>query len=106
MHAAHREKKNWDALNKVLAPGSTVGKLSSSTTVIKESKQPEMRVRNSDVAKIGTKHERDTDLDKYADRIPPKINEKTIEQKIENHKKDHLRNDLGSQKKALKETIG
>ena len=55
-----------------------------------------VRVRNSDIAKFGTKNERDTDLAQYADRRTPKIQEKSLEQKIKNHKKYLLRKDIGS----------
>ena len=56
-----------------------------------------MRVRNSDLANFGTKHQRETDLAQYAERRPHKINEKTLE-KTQNHKKDLLGKNLGSKK--------
>ena len=53
-HESQRQKKKLDGLYEVLAPGSTVGKISPTTSVIKEPKRQEVRVRNSDIAKFGT----------------------------------------------------
>ena len=82
LHENQRQKKNLDGLYEVLAPGSTACKVSPTTSVIKEPNRQEVRVRNSDIAKFGTRAERDTDLSQYIERRPKKINEKTIEQKI------------------------
>ena len=65
-----RQKKNLDGLYEVLAPGSTVCKVSPTTSVIKEPNRQEVRVRNSDIAKFGTRAERDTDLTRYIERRP------------------------------------
>ena len=54
IHAAQRQKKNLDGLYEVLAPGSAVRKISPPTSLIKEPKWPEVRVWNSDIAKLGT----------------------------------------------------
>ena len=43
-------------------PGSAVGEISSTTCIIKEPNNPEVRVHNSDFAKFGTKNERETEL--------------------------------------------
>ena len=94
-HAANRHIKTLDG---VLAPKSTIEKVNPTTSVIKEPNRPEVQVRNSNIAKLGTKSERDTDLLHYADKRPPKISEKTLEQKILNHKKNLLRKDLGKRK--------
>ena len=51
-----------------MAPGSTVVRTSPTTTVIKEPGVPEVRVRNNDIAKFGTRAERNTDLWQYAQR--------------------------------------
>ena len=75
-----------------------MGKISLTTSVINEPNKPKVRVRNSDIAKFGTKKERDTELGQYIDRRPKKIQEKTEEQKNINTKKDLLRKDLGSKK--------
>ena len=73
-----RELRGWW---ETLAPGSTVERTSDTTTVIKEPAVPDVRVRNSDIAKFGTRAERNTDLWQYAQRSPL-LYEKTIEEKI------------------------
>ena len=73
LHAAQRQKKNLDGLDEVLAPRSTVGKASPITIVIKEPNRPEVRVRNSDIAKFGTRNETDTELGQYFDREPTRF---------------------------------
>ena len=83
LHDNQRQKKNLDGLYEVLAPGSTVCKVSPTTSVIKEPHKQEVRVRNSDIAKFGTRAERETELTQYIERRPKKINEKTLEQKIQ-----------------------
>ena len=98
LHENQRQKKNLDGLYEVLAPGSTVCKVSLTTSVIKEPNRQEVRVRNSDIAKFGTRAERDTDLTQYIERRPKKINEKTIEQKIYKHKRDLIRKNTGDKK--------
>ena len=98
IHESQRQKKNLDVLYKDLAPGSTVGKISPTTSVIKEPNRQEERVRNSDIAKFGTKNERDTELAQYIEPRRKKISEKTLEQKITNHRRNLIRKDLGSKK--------
>ena len=98
LHENQRQKKNLDGIYEVLAPGSTVCKLSPTTSVIKEPHKQEVRVRNSNIAKFGTRAERDTDLMQYTERRPKKINEKTIEQKIQKHKRDLIRKNTGDKK--------
>ena len=98
LHENQRQKKNPDGLYEVLAPGSTVCKVSPTTSVIKEPNRQEVRVRNSDIAKFGTRAERDTDLTQYIERRPKKINEKTIEQKIHKHKRELIRKNTGDKK--------
>ena len=97
-HKNQRQQKNLDGLYEVLAPGSTVCKVSPTTNVIKEPNIQEVRVRNSDIAKFGTRAERDTDLTQYIERRPKKINGKTIEQKIYKHKRDLIRKNTGDKK--------
>ena len=63
-----RSKRDLRGLWETLAPGSTVVRTSDTTTVIKEPGVPEVRVRNSDFAKFGTRAERNTDLLQYAQR--------------------------------------
>ena len=97
-HESQRQKKNLDGLYEVLAPGSTVCKISPTTSVIKEPYKQEVRVRNSDIAKFGARAERETKLIEYIDRRPQKITEKTLEQKIQLHKKDLIRKNTGDKK--------
>ena len=98
VHENQRQKKNLDGLCEVLAPGSTVCKISPTTSVIKEPYKQEVRVRNSDIAKFGTRIERVTELAQYIERRPKKINEKTLEQKIQQHKGDLFRKNTGEKK--------
>ena len=73
--------------------------ISPTTSVFKEpNRQEEVRVRNSDIAKFGTKAERDTELTQYVERRPKKISEKTIEQKINKHRRDLIRKNTGDKK--------
>ena len=95
IHENQRQKKNLDGLYEVLAPGSTVCKISPTTSVIKEPSKPEVRVRNSDITKFGTRAERETTLAQYIERRPKKLNEKTLEQKIQQHKRDLFRKNTG-----------
>ena len=55
LHESQRQKKNLDGLYEVLAPGSTVCKVSPTTSVIKEPHKLEVRVRNSNITKFGTR---------------------------------------------------
>ena len=98
IYAAHRQKRNFDGLYKVLAPGSTLGKMSPTTTVIKEPNRPEVRVRISDIAKFGTRNERRRTRSTSRQATEKKKQENTLEQKIINHKNALLRKDLGSKK--------
>ena len=66
-------------------------KVSPTTSVIKEPHKQEVRVRNSDIAKFGTRAETDTDLAQYIEKRPKMINEKTVEHKIYKHKRDFIR---------------
>ena len=54
-HINKGQKRNLDGHYKVLAAICTVGKLSPTTSKIKESSKQEMRVRDADVAKFGKK---------------------------------------------------
>ena len=58
LHDNQRQKINLDGLYEVLAPRSTVCKVSPTTSVIKEPNRQEVRVRNSDIAKFGTRADR------------------------------------------------
>ena len=87
-----------DGLYEVLAPGSTVGKISPKTSIVKEPNRPEFRVRNSDIAKFATRNERDTELGQCIEQRPTKIHEKTLEQKNTNHRKYLVCKNLDSKK--------
>ena len=82
-----RSKKDLQGLWETLLPGSTVVRTSPTTTVIKEPGVPEVKVRNSNIAKFGTQAERTTELWQYAQRRPLPYN-KTTEEKISQHTKD------------------
>ena len=81
-----RSKRDLRGLWETLAPGSTVVRTSDTTTVIKEPGVPEVCVPNSDIAKFGTRAERNTDLWEYAKRRPLPYG-KTTEEKISQHTK-------------------
>ena len=72
--------------------------ISPTTSVIKEPYKQEVRVRNSDIAKFGTRAEREMELAQYIERRPQKINEKTLEQKIQQHKRNLFRKNTGEKK--------
>ena len=80
-------KRDLRGLWETLVPGSTVVRTSDTRTVIKEPGLPEVRVRNSDIAKFGTRAERNTEIWQYAQRRPLPY-EKTTEEKLAQHKKD------------------
>ena len=76
-HLHKRSKKNLDGLYEVLAPGSVVQKTDQYTSVIREPGKVEVTVRNSDIAKFGTREERKTKLTEYINRRGPRTHEKT-----------------------------
>ena len=82
-----RSKRYLRGLWETLAPGSAVVRTSDTTTVIKEPGVAEVRVRNSDIAKFGTRADRKTDLWQYAQKRPLPY-KKTTEEKISQHVKD------------------
>ena len=61
-------KRDLRGLWGTLAPGSTVIRTLPTTTTIKETGVPEVKARNSDIAKFGTRAERNTKLWQYAQR--------------------------------------
>ena len=87
-----RAKRQLAGLYEVLKPGSFVTKSSPTTTIINEPGRAPVKVRDSDLAKFGTKAERSTNLWVYAQRRPAPY-EKTTEFKIAKHS-----NDLNKQK--------
>ena len=82
-----RSKRGLRGLWETLAPGSTVVRTSPMTTVVKELGVLEVRVRNSDIPKFGTRAERNTVLWQYAQRRPLPYEKTTID-KIAQHTKD------------------
>ena len=88
-----RAKRQLARLYEVLQPGSFVTKSSPTTTIIYEPGQSPVKVRDSDLAKFGTKAERSTNLWAYAQRRPAPY-EQTTETKIAK-----LSNDLKKQKR-------
>ena len=83
-----RSKKSLDGLYEVLAPGSSVVKTDTYTSVIKEPRKREVTIRNSDLAKFGTKAERQTGLQIYANRRPKVTSGKITEELINQHAKE------------------
>ena len=83
-----RSKKSLDGLYDVLAPGSSVIKTNEHTSVIKEPGKKDVTIRNSNLAKFGTKAERETELQEYANRRPKLPTGKTTEELIRHHAKE------------------
>ena len=94
-----RSKRDLRGLWETLAPGSTVLRTSDTTTVVNEPVVPEVCVRNSDIAKFGTRADRNTDLWEYAKRRPLPY-EKTTEKKISQHTKELKKKFRGKSKFA------
>ena len=86
-----RSKKSLDGLYEVLAPGSSVIKSNAYTSIKKEPWKREVTIRNSALAKFGTKAERQTDLRNYADRKPEVPTGKITEDLINQHAKEARR---------------
>ena len=76
-----RAKKQLSGLYEVLKPGSYVTKSSPTTNIINKPGRSPVKVRDSDLAKFGTKAERATNLWTYAQRRPAPY-EQTTETKI------------------------
>ena len=89
-----RAKRQLPGLYEVLQPGSFVTKFSPTTTIINEPGRSPVKVRDSDLAKFGTKTERSTNLWTYAQRRPAPY-EQTTETKIAKHS-----NNLKKQKRG------
>ena len=93
-----RSKKSLNGLYEVLAPGSFVIKTNEHTSIIKEPGKGEVTIRNSNLAKFGTKAERQTDLKCYADRRPKVPWCKITEDLINHHAKEAKRKLEGNKK--------
>ena len=81
-------KKSLDRLYEVLAPSTSVVKTDTYISVIKEPGKRDVRIRNSDFAKLGTKAERQTELQLYANRRPKAPTGKITEDHIIHHAKE------------------
>ena len=81
-----------------MAPVSVVQKTDQYTSVIREPGKVEVTVRNSDIAKFGTRDERKTKLMEYLNRRVPRIHEKSTEAKIFSHIKMSTRIQKGDRK--------
>ena len=99
-----RSKKSLDGLYDVLAPGSSVVKTDTFTSVIKEPGKRDVTIRNSDLAKLGTKAEHQTELQFYANRRPKITTGKTTEELISHHAKE-LRKNLEGGKRMKHRTL-
>ena len=84
--------------SEVLAPGSSVVKTDAYTSVIKEPGKREVTIRNSDLAKFGTKAERQTDLQIYANRRPKVPSGKITEDLINQHAREARKKFEGNKK--------
>ena len=93
-----RSKKNLDRLYEVLSAGSSLMKSNEQTSTIKEPGGRKVTIRNSDLAKFGTKTERQTDLKCYARHRPKEPTGKTTEELISRHAKDAKRKTEGGKK--------
>ena len=89
-----RAKRQHAGLYEVLKPGSYVTESSATTTIINKPGRAPVKVRDSDLAKFGTKAERTTNLWTFAQRQPAPY-EQTTETKIAKHS-----NDLKKQKRG------
>ena len=87
-HPNRLSKKNVDGIYEVLSPGSVVQKSHQFTSVICEPGKLDVTVRNSVIAKFGTRDERKTKLTKYINRRGPRVYEKSTEAKILSHLKE------------------
>ena len=92
-----RAKRRLAGLYEVLKPGSFVTKSSPTTTIINEPGRPPVKVRDSDLAKFGTRAERSTNLWTYAKRRPAPY-EQTTETKIPKHGNDLKKRKRGEKK--------
>ena len=72
----------------MLAPGSSVVKTDKFTSRIKEPGKRDVTIRYSDLAKFGTKAERQTELQLYADRRTKTPTGKITEELISHHAKE------------------
>ena len=98
VHGKRRSRKNLEGLYGVLAPGSHILKVSPTTSTIKEPGKTIVTVRNINIAKFGTKLERQTPLKAYADSRGPSSGEKIVEELIYSHIKEFNHKQKGVKK--------
>ena len=99
-----RLKESLDGIFDVLAPGSSVVKSNKYTSVIKEPGKRDVTIRNSDLAKFGTKAERQTELQMYSNHRPKTPTGKITEEVISYHAKE-ARKQLGGGKRMKQRKI-
>ena len=80
-----RSKESLDGLCEVLAPISSVIKSNEHFSIIKEPGRRQVTVSSSDLAKLGTKPEKQSYLKCYAERRPKVPTGKTSEELISRH---------------------
>ena len=88
----------------MLAPGSSVVKTDTFTSVIKEPGKRDVTIRNSDLAKFGTKAERRIELQLYANRRPKTPTGKITEDLISRHAKETRKKLEGGKQLKLRKT--
>ena len=98
IHGKRRSKKNLEGLYEMLAPGSNILKVSTTTSTIKELGKPVVTVRDSDIATFGFSQERQTPLKVYADRRGQRTGEKLVEELMQSHIKKSTRKNKGDKK--------
>ena len=81
-----------------MAPGYSVFKTDAYNSVIKEPGKREVTIRNSDLAKFGTKAERQTELQIYGNRRPKVPSGKITEELINQHAKEARKKFEGNKK--------
>ena len=79
VYCERRSKENPEGRYEVIAPGSSILKVSPSTSTIKEPGKAIMTVSKSDFAKFDAQQERQTPLKVYADHREPRTSEKQVE---------------------------
>ena len=85
MKVSKQSKRDLRRLWETLAPDSIAIRTFPTTTAIKEPGVPELKVRNSDIAKFGTRAKRNTKLWQGAQRRPLPY-DKTTEEKLQHSK--------------------
>ena len=89
---------NLNGLYEVSAPLSVMPKTDLCTSVIREPEKLEVTVRNSDIAKFGTRDERKTKLMDYVNCRETCVHEKSTEAKILSHTEEFSRIQNGDRK--------